>query len=91
MARGCLRATRLRLTCSCAHAAAACVLEQIEQSIKEGALELLKKDRKRFAEVLSFEPGSFNQDMPTPDEISKLTVADIKVDLADFFDLLSGE
>ena len=29
--------------------------------------------------------------MPTPDEIEKLTVDDLKVDLADFFDLLSGE
>jgi len=81
----------LHPSCSCAHCAAACVLEQIEKSIKEGALELLNKDPKRFAEVLSFETGSFTQDMPTQDEIEKLTVGDLKVDLADFFDLLSGE
>lgn len=68
----------------------ACVLGQIEQSIKEGALELLKQDSKRFAEVLSFETGSFQEDRPTPDEIDKLTADDLKVDLADFFDLLSG-
>jgi hypothetical protein len=35
----------------CFPVVAACVLEQIEKSIKEGALELLKQDSKRFAEV----------------------------------------
>lgn len=66
-------------------------MEQIEQSIKEGALDLLKNDPTGFAEVLSFEAGSFQEDMPTSKEIEELTVDKVKVDLADFFDLLSGK
>jgi hypothetical protein len=72
---------------------AACVLEEVETAIKEKALTLLKESfkvgasaeqRAGFNAIFQLEP------LPAAKDIPNLTYHDIHVDLADFFDLISG-
>jgi len=72
---------------------AACVLEEVEIAIKEKALTLLKESIKvgasaeqeaGFKAIFQLEPPPAVKDIPN------LTYDDIHVDLADFFDLISG-
>jgi hypothetical protein len=66
------------------------VLEEVENAIKEKALGLLLKEsvgvigEQRFSDIFELDPSPAAQDIPS------LTYDHIRVDLADFFDLISG-